>query len=397
MAIQMRKGSPEDFDPSKMLPGEFAVTIGNNRQSRRLYICFAPGVVKQLGTYEDFADQIEDATDEIKQQYITAFNEILEQIEDDKETAVEDYNYVVEFRNLLDTTYKTDIEKSVNDAATSAAEAKAADASAEVYKENAKTYMDTANEYAKEAKAAAASITGALKPQGTIAFADLPALSSTDEGAMYNISDEFISTSNFKDGGNITYPAGTNVYKTADNMWDCLAGQLSNYLMLDDVDVAVENSMPDYEESSTLQELVAGEKLSTAFGKIKTAIKNLVSIIKLLGTADISKISDGTVTGILNSHNESISKLNSNIKNNITVRAYSLGTISFTSANQIKDIEFDISTAENPITVLDIRFTSPTVGVQYINWYKYGSQNNFRLFSSVAQNVQVAVGVLCFK
>lgn len=192
--------------------------------------------------------------------------------------------------------------KQYSDNATSSAN------SAKTYNDNAKTYMDSANAYAKEAKEAAASITGALKPKGTILFENLPLLSSTDVGVMYNISNEFISTSDFKDGGNITYPAGTNVYKTDDNMWDCLAGQLSNYLLLDDVDVAVENSMPDYEESTTLQELVAGEKLSTAFGKIKTAIKNLISIVKLLGTTDISGIGDGSITGALSELNSNFTK-----------------------------------------------------------------------------------------
>lgn len=178
--------------------------------------------------------------------------------------------------------------------------------SASTYEDNAKTYMDNANEYAKEAKAAASSITGALKPKGTIAFKDLPELSTTDVGAMYNISDEFVSTDNFKDGGGITYPPGTNIYKTEDNMWDCLAGQLGDYLMKDDIDTAVEESMPDYTASTQLTELVAGEKMSTALGKIKTAVKNVISLVKLLGTTDISSVGNGTVTG-------AISSLNSNI------------------------------------------------------------------------------------
>ena len=166
--------------------------------------------------------------------------------------------------------------------------------------------MDNANAYAKEAKTAASSITGALKPKGTVTFANLPALSTVETGAMYNISTAFTSNANFKDGGNITYPAGTNVYKTEDGMWDCLAGELGDYLMKDDIDTAVEESMPDYTASTQLTELVSGEKLSTALGKIKTAVKNVISLVKLLGTTDISKIGNGTVTG-------AISSLNSNL------------------------------------------------------------------------------------
>ena len=203
-------------------------------------------------------------------------------------------------------TSETNANTYKNNAASSATAAASSASSASTYKDNAKTYMDNANAYAKEAKTAASSITGALKPKGTVTFANLPALSTVETGAMYNISTAFTSNANFKDGGNITYPAGTNVYKTEDGMWDCLAGELGDYLMKDDIDTAVEESMPDYTASTQLTELVSGEKLSTALGKIKTAVKNVISLVKLLGTTDISKIGNGTVTG-------AISSLNSNL------------------------------------------------------------------------------------
>ena len=203
-------------------------------------------------------------------------------------------------------TSETNANAYKNNAASSATAAASSAGSASTYKDNAKTYMDNANAYAKEAKTAASSITGALKPKGTVTFANLPTLSTVEAGAMYNISTAFTSNANFKDGGNITYPAGTNVYKTEDGMWDCLAGELGDYLMKDDIDTAVEESMPDYTASTQLTELVSGEKLSTALGKIKTAVKNVISLVKLLGTTDISKIGNGTVTG-------AISSLNSNL------------------------------------------------------------------------------------
>lgn len=55
MAIQMRRGQSVDFDPSKMLPGEWAVSIDNESQKQMVYICFAPGVVKRMATLEDFS------------------------------------------------------------------------------------------------------------------------------------------------------------------------------------------------------------------------------------------------------------------------------------------------------------------------------------------------------
>lgn len=345
-----------------MKPGEWAVSIDSDRRNQKIWMCFAPGVVKRMGTYEDFEDQIQDATDAIKQQYLMAFNEILTQIEADKNTAAEEYSYVVNFKNALDKTYMPNIKKSVNAAASSAkaaatsesnagtyknsaassataaassakaaatsesnantyknsasssaSTAESAKTAAETYKNNAQTYMNNAKNYMDAAKTAAASITGALKPKGTVTFANLPNINNVESGAMYNISTAFTSNSIFKDGGNITYPAGTNVYKTEDGMWDCLGGELSDYLMKADVDIAVEEAMPDYTASSSLQELVAGESIKSALGKIKTAVKNVISLVKLLGTTDISKIGNGTVTGAISTQASLITALNSNL------------------------------------------------------------------------------------
>lgn len=58
-----------------------------------------------------------------------------------------------------------------------------------------------------------------------------------------------------------------------------------------------------FEEATTLEELTTGEKLSSIFGKLKLAVKNLKSLISLIGTTDISTIGDGTITGGLSDVN----------------------------------------------------------------------------------------------
>lgn len=58
-----------------------------------------------------------------------------------------------------------------------------------------------------------------------------------------------------------------------------------------------------FEEATNLEELTTGEKLSSIFGKLKLAVKNLKSLIGLIGTTDISTIGDGTITGGLNDVN----------------------------------------------------------------------------------------------
>lgn len=54
-------------------------------------------------------------------------------------------------------------------------------------------------------------ITSTYKAKGSIAFANLPALSASYEGFVYNITDSFTTTSDFVEGAGNTYPAGTNV------------------------------------------------------------------------------------------------------------------------------------------------------------------------------------------
>lgn len=55
------------------------------------------------------------------------------------------------------------------------------------------------------------AIVGALRPSGSIAFANLPAASLATLNNLYNITDAFTTTSDFVEGAGVSYPAGTNV------------------------------------------------------------------------------------------------------------------------------------------------------------------------------------------
>ena len=74
MAIQNRRGAYGNFDPTKMVAGEFAVVQDNDPNSttgRSLYICFEPGVVKRVADYEDIQDMVA----EVAEQYVEDFDE----------------------------------------------------------------------------------------------------------------------------------------------------------------------------------------------------------------------------------------------------------------------------------------------------------------------------------
>lgn len=83
---------------------------------------------------------------------------------------------------------------------------------------------DNAKYYYEQSKDVSEGLKGGLQPHGTVAFADLPALSDVNSGWMYNISDEFTTTDEFKEGAGNVIPTGANIYKTSDDKWDVLAG-----------------------------------------------------------------------------------------------------------------------------------------------------------------------------
>lgn len=68
-----------------------------------------------------------------------------------------------------------------------------------------------------------------------------------------------------------------------------------------------------FEEATTLDELTTGEKLSSILGKIKLSVKNLKSLIGLIGTTDISTIGDGTITGGLSDVNSKLKSVDYDI------------------------------------------------------------------------------------
>ena len=54
-------------------------------------------------------------------------------------------------------------------------------------------------------------IASVYKAKGSIAFLDLPTLTSSNEGFVYDVNESFTTTSDFVEGAGVTYPAGTNV------------------------------------------------------------------------------------------------------------------------------------------------------------------------------------------
>ncbi len=212
--------------------------------------------------------------------------------------------------------YQNDAKNSAAAAKQSEVAAKASEANAKLSESAAKTSETSANEsasnaqeyasgktnsakyYYEQCKAISESFAGSLRPMGTVKFAELPALSLVTAGDMYNISDEFVTTTDFKEGAGNTQAAGTNVYKTVDGMWDCLAGSPvtgvkganETTFRRGNVNITPENigalasegdakdTTVTFTQATARTNVASGDKMSILFGKIAKWFTDLKAV-----------------------------------------------------------------------------------------------------------------------
>lgn len=240
MAILMRGGIYDDFDPNKLLPREYAVVLSNDpntKDGRAIYINFGPGKTKRISTFEDMKDDMESAGKEIFDQCIATFNEILEQVQT-LATQTEQYkDDVVSIQDDIVNIYMPQVQAAAQHAADARKSADDASDSAKLSEswavggtgvrlleetDNSKYYSNEAADLVEEAKRiVSAATSGALIPAGTILFESLP--TEPMVGYMYNISNAFTADERFEMPG-VYYGEGNNVYWTADEKWDVLVG-----------------------------------------------------------------------------------------------------------------------------------------------------------------------------
>lgn len=239
-----------------------------------------------------------------------------------------------------------------NSASTATSKAAAASTSAS----NAATSEANAKKYYEQAKAISESFSGALRPMGTVTFANLPSVLSASAGDMYNISDEFVTTSDFVEGIGHTEPAGSNVYKTESGKWDVLAGSPVTGVKGEkdkvfgrgnvNITCASIGALPTDGDSqdntvtftsndsltgdSTAPALLtSGETHASIFSKVSTIFKNVRWLLSKMGTTDISTLGDGTVTGALSTLNSNIMAIKPTRIGNQAVTIEPLSSASF--------------------------------------------------------------------
>lgn len=382
--IQHRRGAEENFDPDQMAAGEWAVST----DSKKVWMCFQPGLVRRMATYEAFEEDMLEvqkilATCQDIQTAVEAFEKLAEQHKNQAEayskesqswavggtgtrygedtdnskywsqqsassasnaatsasTAISKANAAsaselnaanssasaatsaetaTQKANAAETS-ATSSSTSATSAAASAstatekageASASASDAaisatSADTYAKKSQSYavggtgtrpgedIDNSKYYYEQSKNISQGLSGTLIPMGTVPFSNLPALSTTESGWMYNISDRFTTTSDFMEGAGNIIPAGANVYKTAEGKWDILAGtpvttvngQTGNVVLeKDDIglgnvpNVTTNDQTPTFTQATTRENIASGSKLSVIFGKIMKWYSDLKAV-----------------------------------------------------------------------------------------------------------------------
>lgn len=73
MAIQHRRGAYTNFDPTRLLPGEWAIVLSGDTATSdgmAAYMCFAAGKVKRMATYDDLYREISSIEADITQDLV---------------------------------------------------------------------------------------------------------------------------------------------------------------------------------------------------------------------------------------------------------------------------------------------------------------------------------------
>lgn len=396
MAIQMRRGAYAEFDPLKMKAGEWAVSTDSDTKKQQIWMCFAPGIVKRMGTVEDFDVEIQ----RLIQSYLDGMAQSVSQAQKSAELA---------------TSKAQESANSASNAKESEIKAKASETNAKTSETSSAKSESEAQKYAEQAKEISESLSGALRPLGTINFADLPTTAEATSGDMYNIADQFTTTTDFKEGAGNIIPAGSNVYLTVDRYWDVLAGTpvtgvkgaKEAYYRRGNVNITpanigavaedgnISNTTVTFADTTTRVNLVSGEKASVGFRKIKKwfadlksfAFKDLANNLTTTTTGSALDASQGKILndkyGELNRSlgnlKTDFDKLNSiKIKVGTAVRTATKGENSFMlfTLEQVKNMFELESLSVNNIAILISNgdgkaFPSHLEGVTMLNnsWY----------------------------
>ena len=165
--MQMRRGAEQHFDPDQMTAGEWAVST----DSKKVWMCFAPGIVKRMATYEAFEQDMEEirrilTTCQDIQEAVEAFERLAEQHKNDAAQSSHDASVSEDAAKLSEVNAAgsaTSAAGSAQAAAGSAADAKISEDAAKLSEDNAATSAVAAEESKEAAAGSAQSAAGSAE------------------------------------------------------------------------------------------------------------------------------------------------------------------------------------------------------------------------------------------
>lgn len=301
--ILMRRGQEVNFDPNKMTPGEWAVSL----DSKYVRMCFAPGVCVRMATYDAFEADMErirgilaecQTVEEAVQRIYEDIKDVavdVERIEAAAESALESEENALNSANLAVQSAETAIQKaeeaeeSANIASTKAEQAtegastatqKASEAAesagnvrnmsevSESYAvggtgtregedtDNAKYYNQQASDNADRAEEAA---------ERASAVADV-GVATTEKAGLVKPDGETIRVD---PDGTIHADNGTVDYEELDNKPKINDVELSGNKTIEDLGGLEEESTIEFSEASTRENIAATDSIKNIFGKVK--------------------------------------------------------------------------------------------------------------------------------
>lgn len=149
------------------------------------------------------------------------------------------------------------------------------------------------------------AISTTYRAAGSIAFEALPALAASEEGKVYNISNEFTTTENFVEGAGKKYPVGTNVVcidvGTDEYKWDVLAGFVDTSALAtkQELTEGLEDKVDKVSGSSLVTDTLIAKL--TGMAEIKSVKEDELSIASDTKQLSILAITQDKVTGLSDS------------------------------------------------------------------------------------------------
>lgn len=361
MAIQNRRGVYRDFDPTKMVEGEWAVVQSgdpNSERGRSVYMAFQNGEVERMATYEDMEANIDSATADIQATLtqnvgaaVTSANNAASAAQTATQnansattaaqTATTAANTATQNANAATTAAQTATQNAntatqnanaaTTAANTAAAEAVAATGNANQAASDANTAATSATQSAADATTAAQSATATANAAQVIA----DDAAETAEEARRIIEEGTVTSFNGRAG--IVVPTNTDydatmiqydtnhtvAQKIASNSSDLASATLRLNTIDDEILVGVSDTLAptgdvDFTSDDTtltptssvsVELLTASDIWATRLNKISKMFKNIRYVLRMLGTTDISSYGDGSVTGAIDALNSKTSDI----------------------------------------------------------------------------------------